>query len=113
VVVVAAEEEEEEDVAAVLRAWAGMSRALSVGLARSSVSVKLKSGGRSRPLGRRIDGSRSSSKNGWAQHSIGLIRLREGLGEKKQEEDGRERGVRGKGRRTWVNGGGGCDAPLG
>lgn len=37
----------------------------------SSVVLKLKSGGRSRPLGSRVFGWRSSSKKAWAQASSG------------------------------------------
>ena len=40
----------------------------------SSVGVKSKRGGRGAPLGRVTEGSRSSSKKGWAQASMGLIR---------------------------------------
>lgn len=52
----------------------GISMGLSTGWIRSSCSVKLKSGGNSRPLGSRVPCSRSSWKNECAHACSGVMR---------------------------------------
>lgn len=54
--------------------YLGISMGLSTGWIRSSCSVKLKSGGNSRPLGSRVPCSRSSWKNECAHACNGVIR---------------------------------------
>lgn len=56
------------------RMYLGKSSLFSAGLILSSCSVKLKSGGNSRPFGSRVFCSRSSSKKLWAQAWRGVIR---------------------------------------